>query len=664
MNGSLTLKQAATVGVTLIVASLPALFMQGAVADAVALQATVSVENAYWQPSHFALLYVAVPLLMLSGCVVALAPGLLFSAAWAAPRNPGEWILQGFAFSLVSLAVAAGAAHAFVDGPLARGAFLLVFSVVLMVAAATLAFRSKTGHAVLPVAERREYRQLIPMLCAPVLICALLTPKFLWENLNGDGAHAFEAARLLLTQPLPFWNPAAGDVANWPGTTSLLFTYPTSWFIQLFGPHEVAARAPLLLYLICVFAGIAALAQSGRGRALSMTESWLVWLALFVYIVVVGYSGTYSPYSADLALPGTQDTLLVVCFLGFIVAAERQATLWLSLWGVFTFLTLPNGILLMALWWAATLLVWRPLPIRLLAIIAGIGIGCVVLGMIIPPLVVALGAFGPGKELKTGALLDRFNYVQLTELRRFLYVILPCGILPALALGWWRKHDNLSRTVALVTVVYFGITYIQAYASLHYYIPSMLLPLAVYWRTDWVVAEQRKLLWAGTAAAALIALWISWPVSAVPYLAARQVGAAVDDRVGGYDVSSAEQFRASALLNKLLPPDWDASVPARAHGGSALTWNFYAHIADKGKTNYFLQRAADAPPAFAMQLAGNREFRLFVRDSAVWAHHRGLRPHSPAGARVYQIPRAVLFKAGSGDLRIFNVKRILRRLFG
>lgn len=649
---------------TLVVASLPALFMQGAMADAVALQSTVRVDNAYWQPGHFALLYVAVPLLMLSGCVVALAPGLLISAALAAPGNLGEWILQGFAFSLVTLALAAGAAHAVVDGPLSRGAFLWVFTLVLMVAAAALLFRSKNGHAVLPVAERREYRQLIPMLLAPLLICALLTPKFLWENLNGDGAHAFEASRLLLTQPLPFWNPAAGEVANWPGTTSLLFTYPTSWFIQLFGPHEVAARAPVLLYLICVFAGIAALARSGRGRALSMTEGWLVWLALFVYTVVVGYSGTYSPYSADLALPGTQDTLLVVCFLGFIVAAERQAAPWLSLWGLFTFLTLPNGILLMALWWAATLLAWRPLPVRLLAIIAGIGIACVILGMIIPPLVVALGSFGPGKELKTGALLDRFNYVQLTELRRFLYVILPCGILPALALGWWRKQDNLSRTIALVTVVYYGITYIQAYASLHYYIPSMLLPLTVYWRTDWVAVERRKLLWAGTAAAALAALWISWPVSAVPYLAARQVGAAVDDRVGGYDVSSAEQFRASALLNKLLPPDWDASVPARAHGGSPLTWNFYAHTADKGAPNYFLQRATDASPAGAMQVAGNREFSLFVRDTSLWAHHRGLRPHSPAGARVYQIPRAVLFKAGSGDLRIFNVKRILRRLFG
>jgi hypothetical protein len=664
VNDRLTPKQAWTVIALTIAASLPAIVLHGVMQTAVALQPLVSPDNAYWLPDDFALLYLLVPLLGVSACILFLSPGLLMSIAVAAPRNVGEWILQGFGFSIILLAVTAALGHALTSGALTHRMFFVVLSVPFLLAAAILVIRTRRGAVPAWFLGGPHRGILIPMLAAPALICAALTPKFLWENLNGDGAHAYEASRLLLTQAFPFWNPAAGDVSHWPGTTSMLFTYPTSWFIQLFGSFEISARLPVLLYLMCVFAAVAALAQLGRGRALTAAESWLVWLALFVYTVAVGYSGTYSPYSADLALPGTQDTLLVVCFLSFILAAERKNVFWLSLWGLFTFLTLPNGILLMAMWWVAMVLVWRPLPTRLLITIAAIGIGCILVGFLVPPLVVALGGYAPGKELKTGALLDRFNHIQLTQLKRFLYVILPCGILPALALGFWRKLDNLSRTVAAVTVAYFGITYIQAYASLHYYIPAMLLPLVVYWRTEWVAPEQRRILYAATASAALVALWISWPVSAAPYLAARQVGAAVEDRVGGYEISSAEQFRASALLNKLLPPDWDPSVPRNAHGGSALTWNFYAHVRDDAPPNYILARAAEPAPADASQVATDGEFSLFVRDTAVWAHHRGIRPHSPAGARVYQIPRAVLFKSGSDDLRIFNVKRILRKLFG
>lgn len=663
MNNILTPKRAALLSATLIAAALPAIFLHGWMTRAVALHSIVHVGNAYWLPAHFFLLYVAVPLLALSACVLVLAPGLALSLALTNPRNLGEWVLQGFALSLVGLMITVALAHAFTVGPLPRAAFILAWAVMMVISIAVLVWRSRSAEVVTNVFDGAWPGQLVPMLVAPAFICAVLAPKFLWENLNGDGAHAFEASRLLLMQVLPFWNPAAGDVASWPGTTSMLFAYPTSWFIQLFGAVEVSARLPVLLYLICVFAAIAGLAQLGRARALTLTESFLVWAALFVYLIAVGYSGTYNPYSADLALPGTQDTLVVVCFLGFILAAERQSAGWLSLWGLFTFLTLPNGILLMAIWWVAMLLVWRPLPIRLLLIIAAIGIGCVVVSMILPPLANALGAFGPGKELKTGNLLDRFNHIQLTQLKRFLYVILPSGVLPALALGAWRKQSQLSRTVTLVTVAYFAVTYIQAYASLHYYIPAMLLPLAVYWREEWVGAVKRRLLLAATAAGCAVGLWLSWPDKAVPYLAARQIGAAIEDRVGGYDVSSADQFRASMLLTKLILPDWHPTVPAQAHGGSALTWNFYAHVPHGTPSNYVLQRSNEMAPAGTRPVATDGEFSLFVRDTVVWRQHRTLKPHSPAGASIYQIPRAVLFKSGSEGLRIFTVKRILQKLF-
>ena len=67
-------------------------------------------------------------------------------------------------------------------------------------------------------AERRAVRERPPielgdlavLLVVPMVFAAVLAPKFLWESFNGDGAHAFESARLLLNQPTPFWPPDAG----------------------------------------------------------------------------------------------------------------------------------------------------------------------------------------------------------------------------------------------------------------------------------------------------------------------------------------------------------------------------------------------------------------------------------------------------------------------
>ena len=97
---------------------------------------------------------------------------------------------------------------------------------------------------------------------------------------------------------------------------SLLFLYPLSWFMRLFGEIEISARLPMVLYLIAIYAAIAGLAQHGRAR-LKATEQSLIWLGLAIYLVVMTYSNTYKPYYADLALPASQDTLAMACFRAF-----------------------------------------------------------------------------------------------------------------------------------------------------------------------------------------------------------------------------------------------------------------------------------------------------------------------------------------------------------
>ena len=101
-------------------------------------------------------------------------------------------------------------------------------------------YLSKNIDIISPLSQAYTRTTILMMVLVPMVLLIALTPKFFWENFNGDGVHAFESARLLLVQPLPFWPASAGEIASFPGITSMLFTFPTSWFIRLFGEFEAS----------------------------------------------------------------------------------------------------------------------------------------------------------------------------------------------------------------------------------------------------------------------------------------------------------------------------------------------------------------------------------------------------------------------------------------
>ena len=168
---------------------------------------------------------------------------------------------------------------------------------------------------------------LSSIVLVPWLFLAVLAPKFYWQTFTGDGIDGFEAARLLFVQPVPFWDRAVGLIWTFP-VTSVLFVYPISWFMRLFGEIEISARLPMVLYLIAIYAAVVGLAQYGRLR-LKVVEHWLIWLALAIYLVVMTFSNTYNTYYADLANPASLDTLAVACFLGFVFAFVRNEPFWI-----------------------------------------------------------------------------------------------------------------------------------------------------------------------------------------------------------------------------------------------------------------------------------------------------------------------------------------------
>ena len=652
----------------LAVAWIPVLIDAEAIEQAARLHPLANSVNPYFVPSHAFLLYLRAPLAALSGIVLCLSPGLILALARKSSSDINRWLVSGFGLSLVSVSVVSGTVQAFLSEPLRGLGFKILLIICSVLSLGFLRWCLGSGpRAGEPWKDRHAPATLLSLVLVPWLLLVVLAPKFYWETFNADGVHAFESSRLLLRQSLPFWDPAAGRVARFPGVTSMLFAFPNSWFIRLFGEWEVSVRLPNLMYLGMLYAAILGTINQRRPRSIliGIPERGLLWLGLVIYFVVIGYSATYDPYSADLALPATQDTLLMVCFLGFLLAFRRDQRIWMSFWIALVCLSLPSGVLLIALWLLSVIWLWRPRPWSRIKVSIAVLATTVVLASLAPVVLAALDLPPPGGEYSAASLLGRFIGPQQGEslrlsflwkedyLRRWAFLIFPSGILPAVSLFLWRRQDAFNRALTVLIGAYFLLFNVQAFVALHHFVPVMVLPLVVFWGIFFPVnARQRGYLLAGTAAAGIFALYVSLPSHPRPVTEARVVGAAVEDRFGGYDTMAPAAFRRSEILHHVIPYGWDPSVPEDSYGGQPIVWYYYAHYAENNrrKVNYMMQPATHPAPDGMELLAREGNVELYVADRTVLAEHRALRPPSPPGSPLYAIRRDRLFRRSGSPI--------------
>jgi hypothetical protein len=631
----------------LVLGWLPALIGRGAVPEAAALYPLAESAHPYFVPEQALTLYVLAPLVALSATLLFLSPGLMLALALGGGKSLGQWLVSALALSLIVLGIVPQIVQAIVGRPLLDDAFLAVVIACSLASAGILVARTGSGREIAwPLSCEHDGSTLLSMVLAPLALLIVLAPKFYWENFNSDGAHSFEAARLLFFQPLPFWNPAAGELSKWPSMTSLLYAYPHAWYMRIFGEIEVSARLPMLLYVPALYGGLLALIEYGRRQAMTIVERGVLWLGVAIYLVVVAFSATYNQYSADLALPATQDTSLVIFFLGFVLAFVQRDLKWAVLLMVLSVLSLPNGMLLIGFWLAAVAMVWRPRPRRLLVGTGAALVGCVVLVALATPVLIATHLPPPGSKYGLADFLYRFVYLQWANWHRLGFVVIPSGILPVAALVAWRWQPPVARALTLVTVAYFAFFYIQGHSVLHHFIPLMLLPLVVFWTHELVTRSPlRPYLIGGAAAAGLAALLLSMPRDATIMTANRLVGETIEDRIGGYDTMQPAVFKRSEMLAKyLFPYDWDPNVPNESYGGSPLVWNYYMHHPSTNReVNYVFQLSSDPAPAGMRLVASEDDAALYVRSDSVWADHLAIRPPSPAGAFIYNVPRWEIF---------------------
>jgi len=623
--------------------------------------------NPYFIPDHAALLYIAAPLVVLGACILFFSPGMLLILAMNSAKSLGQWVLFGFGVSLVGISLAAGIFQAISHQPLQGTAFAWLVVILSGICLGFLVIRVMRKHPVgFPLQSRIDWITLISMVIVPFAIIVLLAPKFYWENFNGDGAHAIETARLLLFRVLPFWNPDSGNITGFPGLSSMLFAYPMSWFVRLFGDTEAAARVLYILCLIVLYAALLALIEIRNPIKFGIPERFLLWFALFIITIVLAYNATYSPYFADLAMPASQDILALVAFLGYTFAFENKQKGWVLLFLILSMLALPSGIILVGFWLLSVAIINRPIPWKSILFSLGIIFAFAIFSFLAPLLLKLVNLPAPGQEYGLIYTLSHFAFFQVADFSRILYVLIPAGIFPALSLLAWSWQDRIARQFTILTVLYFLFLYFPAYTALHYFFPLMIFPLVVFWRIPWSQKFGHETIRYGIVLAGLtVALIISIPKNLHIDTNARSVGETIDNRVGDYWQLEPAAYRSTRILRQVFPLDWDASVPDDAYGGSALAWNYYSRRKDlNSPINMVIQGINENPPLGMELLISDDEFEVFILDRNILDEQQSLKPPTPAGDTLFSIPRGFLFRTieNTDGPRIFSVIEILEYL--
>lgn len=644
-------------------AALPAVLWPEVTARAASLWPGVGESALPWLSGHTLLLWVALPVVTLSAAVLFLAPGLLLALATRRGTSVPTWCLSAVPFAIGEAIVTVTVLQVVLPAP-PQGSLVGGTSLALTIlTGALVATASSRRDLAWPLIGRRATIPLAAAVAAVLLGTVLLAPKLLWESFNGDGAHAFEASRLLLRQSWPFFPVAAGDIAGFPGSTSMLFTWPNAWFLGLLGPIDAAVRVPFVIYLPLLVLALHALVEEG-GRPAGGRAVTALWLAVVPFVLAMAYSASYEPYHADLALPGVQDLLLLVVVLGFVHAMLRRELGWVITFALLSHLSLPNGLVLMGFWLVAELLVMRPVPWQALRYGAAAIGACLVASAALPAILAATGQPPPGGEYGFAGAVADVLHINFLQWSRFGWLLVGGAVIPVVLLARWRGQDAVARRVTVLTACYFLFFYMQARVALHHFAPAMVFPLIVALRMRPEEASARVRYLNLLRAGAVVAIVLAAPRAFAIATNTREVGRAIHQVVGPPDGSEPAVYRAASLLGTLFPAAWDPSVPEQAYGGSPLAWLRYAGSgADPGTSAYLLRRTMSRDTMSADRPTQTGEFTLVVRDSATLAAHRALRPRTDRRSPTFRVPRETLFgPPGRGTIDLATpLQRFLAR---
>jgi hypothetical protein len=406
-----------------------------------------------------------------------------------------------------------------------------------------------------------------------------------------------------------------------------------------------------------LFMAVLALIEWRSDRRLTIVEEGAVAFALAIFVLTMGYSASYDPYSADLSAPAAFDTLVALCLTAAVLFLWSKRPAWFLLFALTGYFARPTGLLsLLFLGLAGVVVLPRAERARTLAMI-GVGAGaCLVAGYLYESYLHAAAGSGP-IAYAGGSLLDRVRFLQFGDIRRVLFVAVPTGLIPSLALFYVRRQDPYARMITAFTLLYFSFFYVQAFVALHHFAPIMVLPIVVLWR---IVLQGRSSRWLLPAvyAAAVLCFVLSLPRSLQVLRAYRDIGTSMEFTIGDYDgeyASYRSAIKARTLLFGVFPADWDVSDPANQFVGAPTSMMRYSFIGRGVAVNYVVQPPTGEAPAGFTRVAGDERGSVYVRDMARWRHERFSPPRTDYRSPLYDIPRETLFEFVGRPARNYDV---------
>lgn len=473
-----------------VIAAIVSVLGQGAVPAVLGLRYLAQESSSYWQPAHGLLLYVWTPFVVLAGCLLVLGPGFLLALGLDRGRSGFVGVVfKAYGITLVPLSLILMVADKAWGIPITGLAFI---AVILGIGGAVYLALWRGGlytRIDWAIFDRRA-ADLIVAMALPMLLIGLFSPKFYWEDLNGDGAHVLWVVWAFVQKGLPVWPSLSGGDELYPPQV-LTEVFNASFFVRLFGLNELAVRVPLAMGMgLLVLAIMGAIRRGGRVAGAEVAIS--VGAVLLLVSFVLAYQASYDPNFADAAMPAAREPFVSFVFLGFIWFFSNRNLIWTALFVAMLSFTVPSAPILVGLWMIATFLAWRLREWSVFgAAIAALFLSVAIM-QAIPWVLEWAGFLETGAEFSGHSIARRLRYIVLFDFSRILYWLLPGAIVPGLTMLLWWRQDRFSRAITLTVVAYVGFFTLQAYRILpHHFSPAMIFPLIVFWRLDGAMARAR-----------------------------------------------------------------------------------------------------------------------------------------------------------------------------
>jgi hypothetical protein len=497
-------------------------------------------------------------------------------------------------------------------------------------------------------------RVLVCVAAVPLLFAIVFNDAIFHRELTSDGIETFEMAQRLGSHFLPRWPTEAGVKGLGQGLVGLAF--PNAWFART-GLGDTGPRLTFLMFLGVIAAQVIALVESRRERRVNWIATASIGLSTLAAGITLGLNVSFDPYFADPANPAGAETMAVAMMLAaFVALLKRRTTIFLVAAGL-AHVTLPSGMLFLLLLGASAFFVTRD---RSLAARVGAAVAlCVVLTLLyekvyVPNVLPEGVAAGAG----SGSMAGRMRLLIFHDFGRLAFLVIPCGILPAIFLFAWRRQDAVSRIATLIAGGMFLFFFVLATYSPHYFAPVMALALVPFWR--W--ARTPKVEWAGLGGAlAGVLLSLPW-THAVPQPYAT-IGKTID--IAASDASIRPfVLPATDLLQRLAYLPWDDVDPTQHLVASGLQLAHYEAEARLGThrppLDWVVQPEASPPEPGYQPVASQSGWTLFARPGVTIESVRDRGHPTDFQAPWYRVPREALFrglteKSGRYDLDLRSI---------